>query len=141
MIRILLGSALPVFGLGAAAMLLGPDLVTGPRGEPMIVESPEAATFQPASFDTTVCPTPLLLDNEAVLADEANPAVGVHTLTLAFRYDSGGVQMLFDEDASGTDADDALVIVFDDAGRILTVDQPAGEGCLAIEAGPGAAKI
>jgi hypothetical protein len=141
MIRTLLGSALPVLGLGAAAMLLGPDLVTGPRGEPMIVESPAEAAFQPASFDATACPTPLLLDREAVLADEADPTIGVHTLTLAFRYDGGGVQMLFDEDAAETDADDALVIVFDAEGRILTVDQPASEGCLAIEAGPGAAKI
>jgi hypothetical protein len=139
--RILFGSALPILGLAAAAMLVGPDLVTGPRGEPMIVASPAEATLQQASFDTTVCPTPLLLDDEALLADQAEPDVGTHVVTLAFRYTADGASMLVEDGATHPDADEALVIVFDDQGRILTVDQPPTEGCLGIEAGPGAAKI
>ena len=128
-------------GLGLTAMLLGPDLVTGPRGEPMIVDAPAEATLQQASFDTTACPSPLMLDDEAVFADQAPPGVGIHVVTLAFRYTADGASMLVEHGVTHPDADAALVIVFDDQGRILTVDQPAAEDCLGIETGPGAAKI
>lgn len=141
MIRILFGSALPVLGLGAAAMLLGPDLVTGPRGEPMIVDAPAEATLQQASFDTTACPTPPMLDDEALFADQVELGVGMHVVTLAFRHTADGASMLVEQGVTHPYADEALIIVFDDQGRILTVDQPAAVGCLGIEAGPGAAKI
>ena len=37
MIRVLLGLAMPVFAVGAAAALIGPELVSAPRGEPILV--------------------------------------------------------------------------------------------------------
>ena len=60
MIRILLGSALPVLGIGAAATLLSPDILTAPRGEPLVMVAPADAALQPASFDGDACASTLL---------------------------------------------------------------------------------
>ena len=74
MIRLLLGSALPVLGLGAAATLLSPDLLTGPRGEPMMMAAPaRSPRLQPASFDGDACAPTLLF------ADPSDPRAPSHS--------------------------------------------------------------
>ncbi len=56
MIRVLLGTALPVLGVAlAAAAFVGPSLVA-PRGDPMLVASSGgAAMLQPADFHAVDC--------------------------------------------------------------------------------------
>jgi hypothetical protein len=124
MIRILFGSALPVLGLGAAVALLGPDLITGPRGEPLIVAAPGVATLQEASFDGAACAFPLILDGEYRPADPAELAAGAHVVTLAFRRGPHGTSVVIEKGATNPQADEAILLVFDDGGRIVAVTRP-----------------
>ncbi len=125
MIRILVGSAIPVLGLGAATALLGPDLVTGPRGAPLVVAAPPAAAFQEASFDGTGCALPLVLHGE-----EEGPAEAVkqgtrtRMVTLAFGRGPGGAWVEVQRGSTNTDAEIAAVLVFDGEGRIVAVTYP-----------------
>lgn len=120
MIRSLLGSALPILGLGAAAALLGPDLLAGPRGAPLVVAAPPAATLQKASFDGSACALPLTLEQDLLLGAEA----GVHVVTLALRHGPDGASFAVENGVAGGDADAALILAFDDAGRIVSVSEP-----------------
>ncbi len=120
MIRILFASALPVLGLSAAAALLGPDLLTGPRGEPLVVAGPSMGAFQPASFDGTACSYPLVLDATLPLADPAEAAEGSQAVTLAIRYDANRMSMVIEKGVTSPKADAALVLVFNEEGRIVS---------------------
>lgn len=125
MIRILFGSALPILGLGAAVALLGPDMVTGPRGEPLTVAAPPASVHQ-ASFDGAACASPLILYDEYELTDPARPAEALHVVTLAFRQDADGASLRVEDGATAPKADAALVLIFDDRGHIVAATHPPG---------------
>jgi hypothetical protein len=129
MIRILFGSALPILGLGAATALLGPDLLTGPRGEPLVVAAPSTPVLQEASFDGTACPFPLILGEDFEWADRMRPAAGAHVVTLAFRAGTDGAPVAVVEMGvkHARAADAALVLVFDEEGRIVAVARPPSE--------------
>jgi hypothetical protein len=152
MIRILFGSALPILGLGVATALLGPDLVTGPRGEPLMVAGPKAASFQQASFDGAACGFPLVLGEEALpSADPTMPTADTHVVTLAFRSGADGVSIAIERGATNPDADEALLLVFDDEGRIVALIHPPSlrermlaetyAGCMDSDAKPAHAGI
>src|SRR5881392_3847429 len=81
MIRILLGSALPLIGLGLAAATLGPTL-SGPRGAPLIMASTEEIGLQAASFEGEACPSRLLFADGA---DGNQNLAGTHILAFALR--------------------------------------------------------
>lgn len=136
MIRTLFRPALPILGLGAAVVLLGPDMVTGPRGEPMVVAAPQAAALQDASFDGEGCALPLTLERGALPHDKADAA---HMVTLAVRYGVGGPAVTIEKGTPAPDADAALVLLFDDDGRIVAVAEEAG--CLSLPANPAPAGI
>ena len=87
MIRLLFGTAFPVLGLGFAAAILGPDLLTGPRGEPMIIAGVDEATLQAASFDGTACPSTLLFAGPLGAGDEA----GANIVAFALRTGERGI--------------------------------------------------
>ena len=109
MIRVVLGSALPILGVVAvAAALVGPSLVAAPRGEPMLVASGEdAARLQPASFQPAECASLRLL----ALALDTGPE-GVHFALRPVSVDAPA--------PAG-----ALLIVLGPAGEIVGVS-PAG---------------
>jgi hypothetical protein len=117
MIRILFGSALSILGLTTAVAVFGSDLVTGPRGEPLVVAAPGAAHVQQASFDGMACP-PVVDFAKPRAADDA------HVVTLSFHYGPDGMMMSMAKGAKDTDADAALLLVFDDSGRIEEVTYP-----------------
>ena len=119
MIRVLLGSSLPIAGLGLAALFVAPVLQAGPRGEPIVVAAPEAAMLQPASFDSSDCSAALL---EAAVQG-ALP--GVHILAVSVRAGTGGLAVTVDRVAEDTIGDGALIFVFDGAGELLAAGTPS----------------
>jgi len=128
MIRILVGSAIPVLGLGAATAFLGPDLVTGPRGEPLIVAAPPAAAVQDASFDGTGCAFPLLLQEEEGLpAEAAKQGADTRVVILAFGRGPAGPWIEVERGLTDPDAEIAAVLVFDGGGRIVAVTYPPSQ--------------
>ena len=120
MIRILLGSAVSVFGLGAAFAFLGSDLVTGPRGEPLMVSSPSSLALQQAHYyGGPACAQSLALEEDILLTQP-----GVHVVTLGLRTGPDGTWVAMEYGMAGAQADAALILVFDEAGRILSVSEP-----------------
>lgn len=125
MMRILFGSALPILGLGAAAAFIGPDLVSAPRGEPLVVAAPQNLALQRASFDGTACASTLVLGEDRLLQPGATG--GAHVVTLAFRTDASGASVVIERGETDPADAPAVVLVFDDAGRILSVTPTQSE--------------
>ncbi len=121
MIRMLFGLALPILGLGAAMVLLGPDLLSGPRGAPIVVAAPSDATLQKASFDGTACALPLAAEQELLLDQ---PEAATHFVTLALRYGPEGASVTVENGVAGAAADAAVVLAFDAERRIISVSEP-----------------
>ncbi len=119
MIRMLFGSALPILGLGAAMVLLGPDLLSGPRGAPIVVAAPSDATLQKASFDGTACALPLAAEQDLLVAQP-----DVNLVTLALRHGPDGASVAVEHGLAGAGADAVLVLALDGDGRILSVSEP-----------------
>ncbi len=121
MIRILLGSALPIFGLGVAAAVLGPDLVTGPRGEPLIMAAPGEARLQAASFDDDACAT------KVPFADSSNAAAaGTRIIAFALRSGADDVAVAVEDFPNGAaTARETVVLIFDETGRLIAAGNPA----------------
>ena len=118
MIRLVFGSALPVLGLGAAAALLGPDLLTGPRGEPLIVAAPDQAMLQPASFDGEACAS------SSIVPEGDEPGHGLRIITFALPAETDDTAVAV-EDYPGPGAiPKTVVLVFDKDGRIVAAGDP-----------------
>lgn len=132
MIRVLFGSALPVLGLGLVAAFAGPDLVTGPRGAPMIVaDQPSPSNgFARARFDGEACAS------RAVLGEDPRKAwsrAGVRVVAIALRPDGEEMEMAVKEpDGPVTET---VALLFDEKGKLVAVSrphslQPAASDCL-----------
>lgn len=134
MIRILLGSALPVLGIGAAATLLSPDILTGPHGEPLVMVAPGDAAFQPASYNGDACAsTPLF-------ADPSDPHAPTHSgmriAAFALPSDPNDVAVAVEDFPRAPAEPRTVVLIFDEAGRLVS----AGDAnALGIQAAAGLA--
>jgi len=117
MIRFLMASAAPVLGLGIAASLVGPDLLAGPRGEPLLVAMANEPTIELAKFEGDACASALLLADGGAASGET-PVTNV----VAVRYGSDGIRVAVETfGANGA----TLVLVFDAAGRLVGAGDPA----------------
>jgi hypothetical protein len=126
MIRVLSGSVIPILGLGAAIALLGPDQLTGPRGEPLVVEAPAASALQPASFDGGTCALPLLLsEDDQLLAKALAAGSGLTVVTLAVTIGADGSSVEVGEGVIDADADAVAFVILDAHGQIVAVTNPA----------------
>jgi hypothetical protein len=125
MIRVLFGSALPVLGLGLAAGFFGPDLLSGPRGEPLIMAAPDQASLQAATFEGKACPSTLLFAGSAD-AEKAGSFAGTHIVAFALRSSEKDVAVAI-QDFPGGDgkASRTIVLVFDDKGQLVAAGDPA----------------
>ena len=125
MIRVLIGSALPILGLGVAAMLFGPDLVTGPRGEPLIMASPNEASLQAATFDGKACPSTLLFADSPD-SGKVTAFAGTHIVAFALRSGEKNVAVAIEDFPGGEGkATKTIVLVFDADGRLVAAGDPA----------------
>jgi hypothetical protein len=120
MIRLLLGLALPVLGIGASAAFLGPDLLTGPRGEPLVMAAPDRPMLQAASFEgggcasTTILPTP----------SEAAPHGSARIVAFALPAEGETVAVAV-EDFPGTGGlPETVILIFDRDGRLIAAGDP-----------------
>ena len=121
MIRVLLGFALPILGLGGAAALLGPSLSGSPAGEPMLVAAAEEASFQPASFEAACAETLLLTE-----AAPGELAAGLRVVALAFLSGADGVKVRMEDVADGAVVlNETLLLVLDSAGRLVAAGSAA----------------
>ena len=121
MIRVALGSALPVLGLGLGVALIGPDLLAGPRGEPLMIAGAANDMIEPASFEGEACADALLLAGP--LGDDLSERpVG---RILALRLGDAETPVAMQEIPVAADAGGStIVLVFDDAGRCLRRASP-----------------
>jgi hypothetical protein len=117
MIRALLVSALAVLGLGTAGAYLGPDLVTGPRGEPLIMAKSPDAMLKPANFAAGACEPTLLYSRVA--------ASGGRIVAFSFRPDSENVAVAVEDyvDPAHKPAE-TVILVFDKDGALVAAGDP-----------------
>ena len=118
MIRILLGSALPVLGIGAAATFLSPDLLTAPRGEPLVMVVPGDATLQPANYAGDACASTLLFADPSGETHAPMPS-GARIVVFALRR--ARMMMRAVEDFPRAPAPPrTVVLIFDESGRLVS---------------------
>ena len=122
MIRVLLGSALSVLGIGAVASL-GPTLLASPQGEPLVMMAPDQPTLQAASYDGDACNSTLIFADPA---DDANSAVhpGMRIVVFALPTDANDVAVAVEDFPSAPAAPQTVVLVFDAAGRLVSAGDP-----------------
>jgi hypothetical protein len=118
MIRILLGSALPVLGVGAAATLLSPDILTAPRGEPLVMMAPGEATLQPTNYNGDACASTLLF------ADPSDPRAPTHSgmriMAFAVPASPNNVAVAVEDFPRAPAPPRTVVLVFDENGRLVS---------------------
>ncbi|HEX9905732.1 MAG TPA: hypothetical protein VGA77_12270 [Propylenella sp.] len=121
MIRILAGATLPLLGLATAAFLVGPDLVAGPRGDPLLVAAPPPAEFQLANMDAAKCaPLVTAADGRAI---ELTGADGRRIVAITLRTGRSGVAAAAPDDEAAKRP--PLVIILDEEGRLLAAADPS----------------
>ena len=129
MIRLLLGSVLPVLGIGAAATLLSPDILTGPHGAPLVMVAPADATLQPASYDGDACAPTLLF------ADPSKPHPQGHSgmRIMAFAVPAGpdDVAVAVEDFPRVPAPPRTIVLIFDAEGRLVGAGDPNSFGAQA----------
>ena len=110
MIRVLLGSALPVLGLGLAAAFVAPSLVATSGVQPMIVGAADPVVeFRPASFDRSGCASKRLL---AERADLPAGTAGLRVLALAPSPAAGDEGLVLRELSPDAPIDSAVILFF-----------------------------
>jgi hypothetical protein len=121
MIRVLLGSALPILGLALAAGFAGPDLVTGLSGAPMVVAGSDRVDFAPARFDGGACASTLLYGETRGGTGEQS---GLRVIAMALGPDGRDIELGVREiPASGTKTG-TFMLLFDQDGRLVAVSRP-----------------
>ena len=122
MIRVAVGSALPILGLGLGVAFIGPDFLAGPRGEPLMIAGAANDMIESASFDGEACANALLLAGP-LGEDLSQRPVG---RILALRLGDAETPVVMQEIPVAADAaGSTIVLVFDDAGRLLAAGEPA----------------
>ena len=128
MIRILLGSVLPVLALGSAATLFSPDILTAPRGEPLVMAAPGDAALQPASFNGDTCASSLLL------ADPHAPSEsGLRVMAFAVPTSPNDVAVAVEDFPRAPVPPRIVVLIFDEAGKLVSAGDPNSLGIDASE--------
>lgn len=123
MIRLVLGSALPVLGLAAGVAFLGPDLLTVPRGDPMILAAPGQEFLQPASLSDEACAsTPILTPPDDSHGDF--PGRGFRVFAFTLPADTEHMAVAVEDYPSLDVTPKTVVLVFDEAGRIVAAGDP-----------------
>jgi hypothetical protein len=121
MIRVAVGTALPILGLGLGVALIGPDLLAGPRGEPLMIADAANDMIEPASFDGDACASALLLAGPLGEDLSARPVGRILALRLGAADAPVAMQEIPVADEAGGST---IVLVFDDAGRLLAAGEP-----------------
>jgi hypothetical protein len=116
MVREFFGAGLFVFAIGSAAALLAPSLFATPHGRPMIVSGAEVPGLHEARFNAADCFPASLLEPALGSAED-----GRSVLAVTFHRGPEGV-LLRADDVSSNDQipEQALIIVLDSSGRVLT---------------------
>jgi hypothetical protein len=119
MIRILLGSALPVLGIGAAATFLSPDLLTAPRGEPLVMVMPGDATLHSANYVGDACASTLLFADPS--GDPRAPTrAGTRIVAFALPTGPDDVAVAVEDFPRAPAEPRTVVLVFDEAGQLVS---------------------
>jgi hypothetical protein len=122
MIRVLLGSALSILGLGLSAAFVAPSLVGAPSGEPMLVAEAGSASFQPASFQAAACAEAQLLAGRHGSPSEP----GLRVVALGFVSGAHGVRVILQDVPDGAIVpDETVLLVLDASGRVLATGSAA----------------
>jgi len=120
MIRLIAGATLPLLGLATAAFLVGPDLVAGPRGDPLLVAAAPPAEFQLANMDAAKCaPLVAAADGRAI---ELIGADGRRIVAITLRTGRSGVAGAAPDEAAKRPP---LLIILDEEGRLLAAADPS----------------
>jgi hypothetical protein len=117
MIRVLLGSVLALAGLGTAVASFGPDLLAGPRGEPIVMAVPGDNGFQPASFNEGGCGSSLLLANPD---DFGLPSFDSQINAFTLSVDGEHTAIVFGDLVDAATASETMVLIFDSDGRLVS---------------------
>ena len=123
MIRILLGSVLPVLALGSAATLFSPDILTGPGGDPLVMAASGAAALQPANFDGETCASSLLLADP-----HASTQSGMRIMAFAVPTSPNDVAVAVEDFPRAPAPPRIVVLVFDESGRLVSAGDPDSLG-------------
>ena len=118
MIRVLLGSALSVLGIGAVASL-GPTLLSGPRGEPLVMTAPDQPTLQAANYDGDACGSTLVFADPA---DTQHPS-GARIVVFSLPANEHEVALAVEDFPHAPAEPRTVVLVFDEAGRLISADE------------------
>ena len=137
MIRVVLGTALTVLGFGAGSTL-SPYLLAEPRGEPLVMVTPDDPAFQAASYESGPCGKALLLASPAH-ADSTD--FNAQVMAFALGIDSGHVAVVVRSHSDAASVSESFVLLFDSDGRLTSADTTASldaaiGDCLATPEGP-----
>ncbi len=118
MIRLLLGSALPIVGLGLVAAFAGPDLVTGLQGTPMIVAGADQPRLEPARFDGEACAAASLFRGAPAAEHER---ARMRIVAVALGPDGQDFEVAIENPGN---ASETITLLFDESGRLAAVSKP-----------------
>jgi hypothetical protein len=124
MMRLPIGLLLPSLVVALSAALVGPSLVAGPSGEPMLVAAPRQNLLQPASFDGAACASTFLSDGEQAAGEEA---AGLRVMAVMMRDGRDEVSVAIREIPVEDQAPAATLVVVIDASGNVRFAGPAGE--------------
>lgn len=123
MIRVLLGSAVPLIAISLAAAFVGPSLLAS-RGEPILVARPGAAALELADLDGGPCAVTRLLAGNALLHDgDDDPATRI--VALALQSGPDHMSVAIQEIPPGgalPDAGATILLLLDASGRIVAIE-------------------
>jgi hypothetical protein len=123
MIRVLLGSALPILGLALAVGYTGSDLVIGERGAPMIVAASDNVDLATARFDGgNVCASTLLYGK----AGSSDQPARIRFVAMSLAPDGQDVVLGMREVlAPAGSPSETVLLLFDRSGQLVSMSKPA----------------
>jgi hypothetical protein len=124
MMRLPIGLFLPGLVVGLSTALVGPSLVAGPSGEPMLVAAPGQSLLRPASFDGAACASTFLSEGEQ---DAGEDSAGLRVMAVMMRDGRDEVSVAIREIPIEGNAPAATLVVVIDANGEIRFAGPAGE--------------